>query len=423
MYMNYKLKYIKYKNKYIELKSRNQSGGGGILMSILSKIHKNSRKSAIKVTVVDYNKENKHGMLIEFRESKNASEFKKKVLDPLGLSGTLDNTHIIFNPDQTESFLRNYGFIYEKFQSLGYRSMSYFSKETLFEKLENAPIHHWDSKKFLDDWEKLGPKTPANLNLFKNLNKLVAEHNMYLVQQILHIPIPISFKYNDNKIIDNQFEEKIIFINGTTDDGILAGNELKLKTCALNFANARHVGGGYLHGAIAQEEELCRQYPHLYASLNANKHALYPIELDKGEVLYTRNVARIRNNLENGYDVLNVAPAAAAAAPVFVDFVSAAAPNMNNEGLGKTFADYKINIELTLKRIMDIPAQEKCECIVMGAWGCGAFAPKDARRIEYIDAMIDSICSIIKALKKNYKIIIIAIPDPVFMNEFQKKLA
>merc|ERR1719393_764078 len=50
------------------------------------------------------------------------------------------------------------------------------------------------------------------------------------------------------------------------------------RVCALNFANGKHVGGGYKKGAIAQEEDLCRQIPTLYSSLyNAQqKDKLYP---------------------------------------------------------------------------------------------------------------------------------------------------
>jgi hypothetical protein len=43
---------------------------------------------------------------------------------------------------------------------------------------------------------------------------------------------------------------------------------------ALNFANAAHPGGGYLHGARAQEEDLCRLIPTLFSSLKRLKYPM-----------------------------------------------------------------------------------------------------------------------------------------------------
>ena len=46
----------------------------------------------------------------------------------------------------------------------------------------------------------------------------------------------------------------------------------------LNFANAHHAGGGYLRGARAQEEDLCRLMPTLYTAL---KRLAYPLAEDQ----------------------------------------------------------------------------------------------------------------------------------------------
>ena len=51
-----------------------------------------------------------------------------------------------------------------------------------------------------------------------------------------------------------------------------------LHPVGLNFANAHHAGGGYLRGARAQEEDLCRLMPTLYSAL---KRLDYPLAEDQ----------------------------------------------------------------------------------------------------------------------------------------------
>ena len=52
-------------------------------------------------------------------------------------------------------------------------------------------------------------------------------------------------------------------------------------SCILNFANARHPGGGYWKDSLAQEEDLCRLMPQLQPSLHEAKanQGFYPIRL------------------------------------------------------------------------------------------------------------------------------------------------
>ena len=51
--------------------------------------------------------------------------------------------------------------------------------------------------------------------------------------------------------------------------------ERGIEAACLNFANQYHTGGGYLSGARAQEEDLCRLVPQLYSQLSKLP---YPIQ-------------------------------------------------------------------------------------------------------------------------------------------------
>lgn len=148
--------------------------------------------------------------------------------------------------------------------------------------------------------------------------------------------------------------------------------------CALNFANGENCGGGYLRGARAQEEELCRQFPCMYTTLNRAKeygHA-YPFGAAsyKGgpdpkryaDVLFTPRIVSRRLNQARGYAII---PESEVLDNMAV--VSAAAPDVRK---GKD----KFDPELVLQAMASILLAPKLkdpriDTLILGAWGCGAF--------------------------------------------------
>ncbi len=159
-----------------------------------------------------------------------------------------------------------------------------------------------------------------------------------------------------------------------------------MRVAVHNFASASNPGGGVAKGANAQEECLCR-CSGLYFNLNTqpmwdgfygpHRNAHDPIHND--DIIFTPKVTVFKTDTasprlmpeDDWYDV---------------DVITCAAPNLRdkpsngyNNGDGNTRAKIgdrellKIH-EKRLRRILSVAVLEDDEVIILGAFGCGAFA-------------------------------------------------
>jgi uncharacterized protein (TIGR02452 family) len=134
---------------------------------------------------------------------------------------------------------------------------------------------------------------------------------------------------------------------------------------ALNFAAALNQGGGYLVGASAQEEDLCRASG-LYSCLK-NKPMFYNINHLAESYYYTDSIIyspkvpfiRDKNNvlLEKPFNVSIIT----SPAPCLIGV-----EKRDDEMLSKV-------LSRRMERILKIAAFHGHKKIVLGAWGCGAF--------------------------------------------------
>jgi len=142
---------------------------------------------------------------------------------------------------------------------------------------------------------------------------------------------------------------------------------------ALNFASATHPGGGFLHGAIAQEEDLARASA-LYRCLSTQP-AYYDAHRASDSPLYTDHVIH-----SPSVPFFRDHELALLEEPFVVSILSAAAPNAS-EALRREAGAGPAISEVLLRRarvILDVAARRGHRVLVLGAWGCGVFGNDSA---------------------------------------------
>ncbi|MFD9094666.1 TIGR02452 family protein [Streptomyces collinus] len=136
----------------------------------------------------------------------------------------------------------------------------------------------------------------------------------------------------------------------------------------LNFASARNPGGGYLNGAQAQEEALCRASALYTCLLRArpfyDHHRAHRDPFYSDRVIHTPAVPVFRD------DRGDLLPE-----PFSAGFLTAAAPNAGV--VRRTAPDRAGELPAALvrraERVLETAAAQGYRRLVLGAWGCGVF--------------------------------------------------
>lgn len=138
------------------------------------------------------------------------------------------------------------------------------------------------------------------------------------------------------------------------------------NTAILNFANFTTPGGGFIYGAMAQEEALCLEstlYPvisdrKLKSYYFANKHALPSVGcLYSNRALYSPGIVFFRNEEEKRCDVITCA------APNASEYLAAGGSQKMN---GNALLD-------RMTFILDTAVKNGVKTLILGAFGCGVF--------------------------------------------------
>lgn len=137
-----------------------------------------------------------------------------------------------------------------------------------------------------------------------------------------------------------------------------------LDPVVLNFASATSPGGGFLHGARAQEEYLARSSG-LYACLPGNP--MYEFHRQRQDSLYTNYVL-----YSPGVPVFRGENHALLEDPFTIGIITSPAPNAK-----RIPPDQHLRIEGAMReriaKVLAVGILHGHDAIVLGAWGCGAF--------------------------------------------------
>ncbi|KAJ5815000.1 hypothetical protein N7474_006777 [Penicillium riverlandense] len=150
----------------------------------------------------------------------------------------------------------------------------------------------------------------------------------------------------------------------------LMGCQDTQKICVLNFANAKDIGGGWLKGAMAQEEELCYR-----STLSATlKDCFYPL----GELaaVYSANVVIFRENYAKNHSLMwhespELLPVVSVISMAATDGPAITVADDGQEKYLNTLDRDVMKDKMRL--ILRVAGHSGHRTLVLGAFGCGVF--------------------------------------------------
>ncbi len=167
-------------------------------------------------------------------------------------------------------------------------------------------------------------------------------------------------------------------VKQTTVECIISNREKDI--IALNFANAVAAGGGYLIGANAQEESLCRAGGLYYtikeckAFYSANRRHIIADYTDG--MIYSQNVPVVRNDSGDMLD-----------SPIKCSFITCPAVN-RYEAFMIPGSRTNLTMQRRIEEIVSFAAEKSHGLVILGAFGCGAFGN---RREEILPMFVGAI--------------------------------
>ncbi|PSM40342.1 TIGR02452 family protein [Streptomyces dioscori] len=158
------------------------------------------------------------------------------------------------------------------------------------------------------------------------------------------------------------------FFEVTGESSLEAARRLTGRVAVLNFSSARNPGGGYLNGAQAQEEALCRASA-LYTCV-VGVRAFYDHHRTHRDTFYTDRVIH-----SPAVPVFRDDRGALLDEPYTAGFLTAAAPNAGviKRTMPERVSELPRALASRAERVLETAEAHGYRRLVLGAWGCGVF--------------------------------------------------
>ena len=205
----------------------------------------------------------------------------------------------------------------------------------------------------------------------------------------------------ENLIYGNETEKEVKIIVSKKRSFEAASAYRGKHISVLNFASATNPGGGVTKGASAQEECLCR-ISTLYKCISASEiteafHKKHRYALKTGKMNSLYNDDCIQTCDVTVFKSDTAKPVLLSEEDWFdVDVISCAAPNLrymsqHDKNWKKNVTDKKLFdiYKKRINRVLDIASCAKSDVIILGAFGCGAFANPPELVAKAMHAAID----------------------------------
>lgn len=205
----------------------------------------------------------------------------------------------------------------------------------------------------------------------------------------------------ENLIYGNETEKEVKIIVSKKRSFEAASAYRGKHISVLNFASAINPGGGVTKGASAQEECLCR-ISTLYKCISASEiteafHRKHRYALKTGKMNSLYNDDCIQTCDVTVFKSDTAKPILLSEKDWFdVDVISCAAPNLrrmsqHNKHWKKNVTDQELLdiYKKRINRVLDIARYAKSEVVILGAFGCGAFANPPELVAKAMHASID----------------------------------